>query len=161
MICKACGRDCAETYIVETNGERTEVNVCPDCYALLYPAQAKDSFRFLDGAEARQKKVCPACGMKFEEFENTGLLGCADCYKTFRAELLPTIRFIQWGIKHYGNLPNRIAETRYDMVRELVKEQNTLQTEITHALKAQDFDKVQRLKRRMSEIKKILSGEEG
>lgn len=160
MICDACGKDCAKIYKIKPEGKTEEVTVCPDCYSSLYSVRAEESFSFLDGAKERKRKVCPACGMKFDEFQSTGLLGCADCYKTFRAELIPTIRYIQWGVQHRGNLPSEITETRYDMVRNLVREQNTLQTEITHALKAQDFATVERLKRRSAEIKKILAEEE-
>ena len=159
MICDACGRDCAKIYRVETEGRTAEVTVCPDCYRKLYTAR-EEKFGFLNGTEERGKKVCPACGTRYEEFENTGLLGCADCYKTFRAEILPTVRYIQWGVQHKGDLPSKIAETRYDMVRELVTEQNALQTEVTHALKAKDFNRAEQLKRRIAEIKNILNGVE-
>ena len=70
------------------------------------------------------------------------------------------MRYIQWGVQHKGDLPSKIAETRYDMVRELVIEQNALQTEVTHALKAKDFNRAEQLKRRIAEIKNILNGGE-
>ncbi|MDE7158673.1 MAG: hypothetical protein K2N74_03775, partial [Clostridiales bacterium] len=119
-----------------------------------------DNFKFLGGVGERTSRVCPVCGTSFEEFQSTGLLGCADCYTAFREDLLSTVRFIQWGERHAGNPPSRAAEKRYDLVRELVKEQNALQTEITHALNNRNYGEVQRLKERLDEIKKMLNGED-
>lgn len=161
MICDACGRDSAETYRVERDGKEVFVNVCPACHESLYSVRTDaDNFQFLGSVGERKRKVCPVCGTGFEEFQSTGLLGCADCYKAFREELMPTVRIIQWGERHAGNPPSRAAEKRYDLVRELVKEQNALQAEITHALKEKNYAEVQRLKNRVADIKKMLNGED-
>ena len=37
-------------------------------------------------AEADERTECPSCHYKLEDFQNTGLLGCPDCYKAFAAE---------------------------------------------------------------------------
>lgn len=161
MICDACGKDCAKTYRVDRDGKEVDVNVCPECYASLYSVQTDvDNFQFLGSVGERASKVCPVCGTSFEVFQGTGLLGCADCYNAFREDILHTVRFIQWGEYHTGNPPSRAAENRYDLVRELVKEQNALQKEYTHALKEKDYGEVQRVKKRMAEIKKLLNGED-
>ncbi|MBE3591255.1 MAG: UvrB/UvrC motif-containing protein [Firmicutes bacterium] len=48
---------------------------------------------------------CPACGLPFQEFARTGMLGCAHCYEAFRHELGPAIRRIHGAARHVGHRP--------------------------------------------------------
>ncbi|MBR5899913.1 MAG: hypothetical protein IKZ38_00795 [Clostridia bacterium] len=50
-------------------------------------------------------KVCKRCGYSFADFKTTGLLGCPDCYKSFQAELMPTIKKIHSSTLHTGKSP--------------------------------------------------------
>ena len=34
-----------------------------------------------------QSKICGTCGYDFNEFIKTGMLGCSDCYQSFKKEL--------------------------------------------------------------------------
>jgi len=39
----------------------------------------------------KPKKCCPSCGFEFENFEDTGVLGCSKCYDTFHDEIVAEI----------------------------------------------------------------------
>ena len=35
---------------------------------------------------------CPVCGASLSDISDTGKVGCADCYKTFLNQLMPSIQ---------------------------------------------------------------------
>lgn len=50
--------------------------------------------------------VCPACGLAFAQFRNSGLLGCAGCYTAFEGLLAPMLaRVHEGGTSHAGKRP--------------------------------------------------------
>jgi protein arginine kinase activator len=46
--------------------------------------------------------VCDECNTSFNDFLNTGKMGCANCYKTFRKKLIPILKRIQGGTEYLG-----------------------------------------------------------
>jgi protein arginine kinase activator len=57
------------------------------------------------GAEemsVRQTTECDQCGMTFEEFKQTGFLGCPHCYDSFSPQIDPVFCRTQMGKKHVG-----------------------------------------------------------
>lgn len=42
-----------------------------------------------------QSKICSNCGYDFNQFINTGFLGCSECYQNFKKELEPYINEFQ------------------------------------------------------------------
>lgn len=52
--------------------------------------------------------ACPDCGMKFSEFRDKSLLGCAGCYAAFEAPLTGLLERAQEGGNHHiGKVPRR------------------------------------------------------
>lgn len=56
--------------------------------------------------------VCPACGMTGADFKMRGRFGCARCYETFRASLLPLLERVHDATRHQGRLPAQPAGIR-------------------------------------------------
>ncbi len=51
---------------------------------------------------------CPECGTSYPEFRQSGLLGCAECYKAFESQLGPLLeRAHEGGTHHVGKMPKR------------------------------------------------------
>ncbi len=49
-----------------------------------------------------KNKSCGVCGYTLSDFYATGMLGCPECYKAFRTEVLAFIKKVQNGnIKHF------------------------------------------------------------
>ncbi len=73
-----------------------------------------DSFfgSLFDMAENNRKDVdrCPNCGIAFEDFQRSGLLGCSYCYEYFQKSLTPTIKRVQGGLVHTGKVPKNASE---------------------------------------------------
>ena len=49
--------------------------------------------------------ICSNCGFEFEEFYETGRLGCVKCYDIFRAQLRPLVYKIHGCTQHNGSRP--------------------------------------------------------
>ena len=60
--------------------------------------------------------VCPTCGKQYHDFKKTGLLGCSDCYTTFRPQLEQVIQRTQRGTVNVGRGPAGL-ERRSDDLR--------------------------------------------
>lgn len=63
------------------------------------------------GASGKPLTACPACGLAFSSFRNSGLLGCPECYRAFEGQLAPMLaRAHEGGTHHVGKKPARAAE---------------------------------------------------
>ncbi len=139
MQCSKCGRP-AFKYKIRTGGEEREVVLCPDCYRALY-------------ARAGGRR-CPACGMTFEDYKRTGLLGCAKCYRYFRRELVPALKELQGGTQHTGKTPGKDAGENY----ELLLERARLRSRLEEAVRRGDDVEVERLGGQIRELSAAIRG---
>ncbi len=58
-----------------------------------------------------KNKSCGVCGYTLSEFYATGMLGCPECYKAFKPEVIASIKKVQNGnTKHYGSSDIREKE---------------------------------------------------
>lgn len=48
---------------------------------------------------------CAKCGLRFDLYRKTLMLGCPDCYNSFAEQLLPELRKFHGNIKHTGRRP--------------------------------------------------------
>jgi protein arginine kinase activator len=58
-----------------------------------------------DDDEKAQTLVCPACGHEESDLQSTGLLGCPQCYTTFRRRIVPLLRRYHREVHHLGKAP--------------------------------------------------------
>ena len=125
MLCQACQQNSATVHWTKVvNDKKTELHLCPACaqQSGLQPS-IKDIPEMLGNfiagllgeeagapAKARQKKrqsgrKCPGCGSTYAVLEKKGLLGCAQCYETFAAELKILLRRVHGNCQHKGRQP--------------------------------------------------------
>lgn len=124
MICEKCHQREASVHYTEIiNGRKKEAHLCQECAEKGDVLKGFRSWKQADPfgnslfghsffrdfwdvpGEALRQTVCPTCGLTSQEFREEGKLGCADCYKTFRDQLIPFFRKSQEGIRHTGNSP--------------------------------------------------------
>lgn len=141
MVCTQCGRP-ASRYHIAAGGKEYDAVLCPECYAALTAARA----------EARR---CPSCGMAFEDYRRTGLVGCAECYRFFRRELTPVVKGIQGGTAHTGKTPGADAGENY----ELFLERARLRGRLEEALRRGDDREAERLGEAIRSLNKAIRGE--
>jgi protein arginine kinase activator len=53
-------------------------------------------------APAPKSDTCGRCGATFQDFRETGRLGCADCYRAFEAPLRDLLRRLHGSTHHLG-----------------------------------------------------------
>ena len=53
--------------------------------------------------------ACENCKTTFNEFLNTGKLGCSNCYKVFENRLINPLKQIHGASAHTGKVPERIG----------------------------------------------------
>ena len=69
-------------------------------------------------------RVCKGCGTSLSQFMNTGMLGCPQCYYSFRDEITSALLQIQGSDVHVGKKPSisGIDKQLLDEYRRLISE---------------------------------------
>lgn len=161
MLCQHCKKNPATVNFIETvNGESFELHLCEQCYAYKYgefEEQATNAFlNGLFGVPARGEKRCKVCGMRFSDYEKSGLVGCASCYDIFKEEILPSIARIQGKVRHVGK-EGGDHSAEHDLRMKLKEMQEKLEI----ALRTGKYAEAGRLNAQMQVIKKKLLGGNG
>lgn len=162
MNCSRCGKSPAQLYKKRGNGGEEQFYLCDGCYKALYgaPDEAEFFTSRLNTLQHGQEKKCPVCNTSLEDFRRTGLLGCAQCYRTFAETLAPTIRQIHGKLSHEGKTPSAHSGENYPLIRELVQEQERLKEEMERALREGDYRAAERIKEKLIAIHhKLYEGE--
>lgn len=126
MMCEECGIRPAKFHLMTiTNDERIERNLCPVCMAKYQKQLPGIDFSnlagilnsILDGSSGKQREpedeglgsvACEQCGMTYAEFQKCGMLGCAGCYKTFKAPLDALLQRVHGNTQHAGRIPGSV-----------------------------------------------------
>ena len=127
MLCQICKKNQATVTIVKMeNGKKIELHACSDCANYLF-GQTLSTFSFnqnninevLEGLlnavnqygkkgfdRKRAELTCSNCGMTYEEFIETGKLGCSQCYQVFKRNLQPLLARLHQKEHHTGKFPD-------------------------------------------------------
>ncbi len=119
MMCEDCNdRDATIRLTTIVNGEKVEKNLCASCMAKIkqqFPTLELWGFAgllsgFLDAVKAEKPEpmpviTCDRCGTTYQDFIKSGLLGCAECYKSFREPLEALLKGIHGQTRHTGRVP--------------------------------------------------------
>ena len=148
MLCEKCKVNQADTHIKRTvNGKTKEYHLCRECAEKMGYDSMFDSFmpdmKDLFGGFLGMPIVnslaspvrCSVCGSSYENIRESGMVGCANCYKTFYRELLPSIKRIHGNTVHTGK---RIGATAQ---RKPEDEISALKTELQKAIAEQEFER--------------------
>ena len=158
MLCEKCGKRMATTHIhTVINGNVYDKNLCEQCAmeqgVNLYPKNSLSDMlasiftRFIVDRSQNEKR-CPVCGATFGDVANSGKAGCAECYNTFKTELLPYLQRVHGSTKHIGKIPNRAplaVKTDEETVEGLRSKLNQLIREEKYEEAAVIRDKIKRL----------------
>lgn len=160
MKCEKCHEREATVFITQNiNGEVLEMNLCEICAGELEQPILDDSFpfqQFLTGfignvkaGESTDVVTCANCGMSLQEFKRHSKVGCAQCYMTFNADLMPIIKRLHGTVHHSGKVPGRISS--------LMKNKKTLdyyESQLKVALMKEDYEEAARFRDLIRELKR-------
>lgn len=123
--CDKCDRPATHHAVENHKGQKTEKHLCDEHAAeegmSLHAAHAPinellTNFIKMSGsapadspaARKRRARACPDCGLRFAEFRDKSILGCAGCYKAFERSLITLLeRAHEGGTQHVGKVPRR------------------------------------------------------
>lgn len=152
MKCHRCAMREASVHWLEISGEtRLSVWLCADCAAAgeREPAAARGPeplVSFLGrglGTVGGTVTACTGCGTTLEDLRRDNRLGCARCYTTFRAALLPLLARFHRHVSHVGKVPGagRPASRLAEITR--------LRLGLTKAVASEDFERAALLRDRL------------
>lgn len=164
MLCEKCKKRTATVFYNENiNGKVRSFSLCGECATKMRErgelqdvtsmiGSFADPFselndHFFGGffgmpqAVLSESKTCPTCGTSFREIEESGLVGCPDCYKTFQKELEYSIGASQGTTEHKGTLP---ARQRARRKRE--EELQDLRRKLDEAIKNEEYELAAKLR---------------
>jgi len=172
MLCQKCNQNLATIYITKViNNQQVVFNLCEKCagedtqVGFGYPFTINSFLSSLldipieysvkgDMLQNGQYQ-CGNCGLTFDEFKETGKLGCVECYTTFSNKLLPILRRIHGNAHHSGKLPQRTEGTI-----KVKKEIDKLRVQLNKVIKDEEYekaaeirDKIKSLEQNMDEAK--------
>jgi len=163
MICQICKKNEATVIIIkDMESNRKELYVCSHCaHHLLGSAVSSFSFsqynineilenllnpvgkygqgKNITGLNERLK--CSDCGMDYQEFTQSGKLGCRHCYEYFRERLKPLLDNLHGHSKHTGKVPLNIKEKCNRMKR--IKE---IKDEMEESIRKEEYEKAAELR---------------
>ena len=93
-------------------------------------------------------KSCSLCGLTFNQFRQTGKVGCPECYKSFEEQLSPLIERAQNGGTHHSGKAPRRAGTSVD--RQLLIQK--LMKELDHAVASEQYERAAKLRDRLNSM---------
>jgi protein arginine kinase activator len=135
------------------NNVKSDIYLCPECLSEVEkPLSVQQFFQgllnayseALQGVEQKQEIHsihCPVCGLSFEDFKNSGKVGCAECYNTFRREMDVILRNIQDSNRHEGKYPQKGGAELFNRRRV-----NQLKLELSKAVEAEEYEEAARLR---------------
>ena len=154
MLCELCKEAQATVHLTEiVNDQMTELHLCEAC-ANQKGAQVESHFGLADllsgladfskpqEPEEVPAKVCPTCGMSFEDFRKVGRLGCAECYTTFKRSLGGLLKRIHGSPIHLGKSPMRLIKTAKVAKTEMAE----LKRKLERAIEKEEFEEAARLR---------------
>ena len=105
MLCGNCKKNQATKTYKQTRQGKTETSYyCLDCYHKLF-VYVEDTF-------GEERTACPYCGTTAAEIKKRKLVGCAYCYKTMQATVLPMVERMQGVQAHQGKAPYETESER-------------------------------------------------
>lgn len=155
-VCDHCGASDAVVHLTQiVNNEMTTCELCEKCAAEkgLETTPDPGNFPLTDflaqmgedpgiASEGQADEACPFCGLTFQDFRETGRLGCPQCYETYQGHLNGLLRRIHGGTQHVGKVylpPDPSAS-------QMEKRLETLRRRLARAVEAEDFERAAELR---------------
>jgi len=94
-------------------------------------------------------KKCSNCGLTWKEFQNSGKLGCFNCYNEFKNELFPLIKRLQGSTTHKGKSVVKKESKKEDLSFEIKK----LEMELKKAVEKEEYEKAAVIRDKIKKLK--------
>src|SRR4029453_1849379 len=160
MSCDQCHEREAVIHLTQiVNEQVTTLHLCEKCAAekgVESPGSAVKtplgSFLAAMGKGAEQlqaprsTETCPRCGATFQDFRESGRLGCSDCYRAFEAPLRDLLRRLHGSTHHMGE---RYADRIDEPVAPNGAREADLREQLRVAVETENFELAAELRDRL------------
>lgn len=170
MLCERCNEHQATVHVTRVvNGDKSEFHLCGKCATreqeelgvtleTAFPihhllGELLHYQNWLTGRRGASPEGvrCGNCGLTYEEFTRTGLLGCGRCYEAFNTELEPLLQRVHGATRHSGKAPRR-QEGALSVQRQV----EGLRRELDAAVAAEEFERAAELRDRIRTLERQL-----
>lgn len=93
------------------------------------------------------ESTCSNCGMTFEEFKESGRLGCPYCYSSFHTYIEDFVFELERGSTHKGRMPEKFARL-YVFKKEL----QFLNTQLKRMVDTENYEQAEIIRRRLEKL---------
>lgn len=177
MLCDICKKKEAVIHIQEISAAGKKIiNLCNDCadkhsqtadplmqFGSLNFGEVLENIKKISADIVKQKNaaenssVCPQCGWNLQKMdENNGLLGCAECYKTFDDVIMKTVANIHRSRIHTGKRPGKNKNAPPEIRREKLRK---LESDLQNAVQLEEYERAAVIRDEIASLKK--SGRKG
>ena len=174
MLCQKCHKKTASVFISSIiNGQEIRIYLCDDC-AKDYPLfnfnfqnpfsikdvmdkfkidedpsidQEKDSLLPVDNDSKEEDVICPNCYSTYNEYKQTGKLGCSRCYEAFEEKLKPVLKNIYGHEEYIGKIPKKDNSHIY-----ISKEIRILREDLNRAVEQEEYEKAADIRDKIKEL---------
>lgn len=153
MKCSKCQNIATHHKITEINGERFEEHLCSKCaresgagFNNLFSAHEFFN-NFLEPFQEKPKRLyCEDCLTTFDDFLETGFVGCEHCYDYFKDQMDDVLKNIQAGVQHKDKL-----NINQNNSNTLTKKQQLEET-LKKAVEEERYEDAARIKKQILEL---------
>lgn len=174
MICDICHKNEATIHIQEiVENQKKTVNICQECATkkssaenILDGLNLAKFFYNISSQNPQQKKSgkenelfnslpsCGKCGWNGVKFSETGRLGCAECYNTFKKVLIPALKNMHKGSIHVGKKPGSSSVGADKENGTMLLRIMELQKQLEECILREEFEKAAGLRDKINNLKK-------
>lgn len=171
MLCQECKKNEAEVFLkLAVNNKVTEMHLCSRCAERkgaglhgfeIGPMNISEMLGNMSGyfkefLPAEKKTLrCQACGLKYHEFKEAGLLGCPHCYTSFEPQLKELLARIHGNYQHCGKKHSGTPAARPKHAAAHSKPEVSvaeLKEQLKKAVEREDFEEAAALRDRIREL---------
>lgn len=158
MFCQLCQKNEATIEFTEIiNDEVIQLHLCEQC-AHEKGIEMEQHFSIADllagmgdltqGPEVKDITAkCSACGMTLDDFRKIGRVGCGECYKAFKQNLLPLLKRIHGSTRHTGKVKSGKA-----YVTTKKPELQELRQRLQRAIENEEFEEAAKIRDKIREL---------
>lgn len=158
MKCQNCGKNEASVSYTEIiNGKKTHVVLCEKCANAMnigvnmnFDFDFNDIFgtffsepSFIKTLEKPETLICDKCKLSYDEFANTGMFGCENCYNVFSNRLDNVLPRLHGAKRHVGRTLNNAKKCMKPANKKLKvdEEIEQLKEELKNCIEKEEYEK--------------------
>lgn len=172
MMCQNCGKNEANfKYTQIINGTKKEIILCSECAEKLGLDSVEIPINFgnflgdffndyvensLLPTFSTNTVKCKTCGMTYNDFINTGMFGCSDCYDVFSNPIDSLLKNLHGTANHIGRgVRNQVQNSEIKPKKTKTKtDKEDLQKELDKAIKEERYEDAAKIRDKMKEMGK-------